>query len=86
MGWIEELFDKMDNSEKKPGFRDNLMMMFTNTVNTLRADGFSDLEVYHMMLCMADDEKYWAIHTFWPLFEYWCEVFLDWDDETEVEK
>ena len=81
MGWIDDVI-----SDEKQGFRDNLMMVFNNTVNTLRADGFNDVEIYYMMLSMAEDDKYWAIHNFWPIFEYWCEVFLDWDDDLEVEK
>jgi len=51
--------------------------VFNTMVGTLRADEYHDVEIYHVLLGLYEDMK------FWPLWEYWCEVFLDWEDEPE---
>lgn len=68
MSWIEEALE--DKS-----MRDQWMDIFMTQLNTWRAQGFHDVEIYHVLYGIHQDNQ------LWPLFDYWCETFLDWDDE-----
>jgi len=73
MSWVEETLKDNEN------LREAYMRLFMNEVNRWRAEGFCDIEVYHLLYGIHCENQ------IWPLFEYWCEIFLDWDDGIEVE-
>jgi len=71
MSWIDETLNT--------GLRQQWLDAFTQSVNMWRAEGFHDVEIYNIMYGVSNE------NAMWPLFEYWCEIFLDWDDEPKVE-
>jgi hypothetical protein len=74
MSWIEETLE--DDT-----IRDIVMQGFQKNVNTLRAQGFHDAEIYCYLQGMYGKSDNDHMRALWPLYDHWCDIFLDYHDD-----